>query len=42
MLDQIVKTKILGFGNAEVVTEYKAVLLPNFEDKLDQDAELLS
>lgn len=41
-LKQIVKTKLLGFGNAEFVTEYEAVLRPNFEDKLDQDAELNS
>jgi len=42
VITQIVKTKLLGFGNAEYVSEYEAILRPNFEDKLDQDAELNS
>lgn len=42
ILQQIVKTKLLGFDNTTYTTEYEALLLPLFADKLDNNPELNS
>jgi hypothetical protein len=42
VLQQIVKTKLLGFDNSTYTTEYETILLPLFNDKLDNNPELNS